>query len=97
MKRPGFVYLMASRPNGTIYLGVTSHLAQRAYQHRNGLIDGFTKKYGCQLLVWYEQFDDIQDARVREYQMKSWKRAWKLRVIEEKNPAWRDLFNDLNS
>lgn len=95
--KAGYVYLMANKRNGTIYLGVTSDLVKRAYQHREALVEGFTKKYGCQLLVWYEQFDDIQDARVREYQMKSWKRAWKLRVIEEKNPTWRDLFNDLNS
>ena len=81
--KAGYVYLMANKRNGTIYLGVTSDLVKRAYQHREALVEGFTKKYGCQLLVWYEQFDDIQDARVREYQMKSWKRAWKLRVIEE--------------
>lgn len=86
---------MASRPNGTIYLGVTSNLMQRAYQHRSGLIEGFSKKHGCKLLVWFEQYDDIQDARVREYQMKSWKRVWKLRLIEERNPQWRDLFDEL--
>jgi putative endonuclease len=93
--QPGYVYLMASQPNGTIYLGVTSNIAQRAYQHRRGLIEGFSKKHGCTLLVWYEQHDDIQDARVRECQMKSWKRAWKLRLVEERNPQWRDLFDEL--
>ena len=93
--QPGYVYLMASQPNGTIYLGVTSNLAQRAYQHRRGQVEGFSKKHGCTLLVWYERHDDIQDARVREYQMKSWKRAWKLRLIEERNPQWRDLFDEL--
>ena len=93
--QPGYVYLMASQPNGTIYLGVTSNIAQRAYQHREGMVEGFSKKYGCTLLVWYEQHDDIQDARVREYQMKSWKRAWKLRLIEGRNPQWRDLFDEL--
>jgi putative endonuclease len=93
--QPGYVYLMASQPNGTIYLGVTSNIAQRAYQHRRGLIEGFSKKHGCTLLVWYEQHDDIQDARVRECQMKSWKRAWKLRLVEEPNPEWRDLFDEL--
>ncbi len=87
--------MMASQPNGTIYLGVTSNLAQRAYQHRRGQVEGFSKKHGCTLLVWYEQHDDIQDARVREYQMKSWKRAWKLCLIEERNPQWRDLFDEL--
>ena len=95
MTRPGYVYLMASQPNGTTYLGVTNDIVKRAYQHRHGLVGGFTKKHGCRLLVWFEQYDDIQDARVRERQMKSWKRAWKLRLIEEKNPAWRDLFDDL--
>lgn len=93
--QPGYVYLMASQPNGTIYLGVTSNIAQRAYQHREGMVEGFSKKHGCTLLVWYEQHDDIQGARVREYQMKSWKRAWKLRLIEKANPAWRDLFDEL--
>jgi putative endonuclease len=93
--QPGYVYLMASQPNGTIYLGVTNDIPKRAYQHRNGLIDGFTKKHGCTLLVWYERFECIQDARNREHQMKSWKRAWKLRIIEERNPQWRDLFDDL--
>ena len=92
---PGYVYLMASQPNGTIYLGVTSNLIQRAYQHRSGLIEGFSKKYGCTRLVWYEQHDDIQDARIQEYRMKGWKRAWKLRIIEERNPQWRDLFDEL--
>ncbi|NBR31965.1 MAG: GIY-YIG nuclease family protein [Sphingomonadaceae bacterium] len=96
MTRSGYVYLMASQPNGTIYLGVTSDIARRAYQHRFGLVEGFTKKHGCTRLVWFEQFDDIQDARTRERQMKSWKRAWKLRLIEEANPAWRDLFDDLS-
>jgi putative endonuclease len=93
--RPGYVYLMASRRNGTLYLGVTSNLVQRAYQHRNGLIEGFSKRYGCRTLVWYEAHDDIQDARARELQMKRWKRAWKLQAIEGMNPGWRDLFEDI--
>ena len=70
MSKPGYVYIMASARNGTIYIGVTSDLPGRAYQHRNGLIAGFTRKYGCKLLVWYEAHDDIQDARLRELQMK---------------------------
>jgi putative endonuclease len=86
---------MASRRNGTLYLGVTSNLPGRAYQHRNGLLDGFSKRYGCRTLVWFAAFDDIQDARARELQMKKWKRAWKLRVIEEMNPEWRDLFEEI--
>lgn len=95
MEKSGYVYIMASRRNGTIYLGVTSDLPGRAYQHRNGLIDGFTRKYGCKMLVWFEAHDDIQDARLRELQMKKWKRQWKLREIETMNPDWEDLFESL--
>lgn len=86
---------MASKLNGTLYLGVTSELVQRVHQHRNGLIDGFSKQYGCNLLVWYEVHDDLQDARQRELQMKKWKRAWKVRLIRESNPDWRDLWLDI--
>ncbi len=93
--KQGFVYIMASRRNGTLYIGVTSDLAPRVYEHREGLIDGFTKKYGCTLLVWFEAFDDLEAARHRELQMKEWKRAWKLRVIEEMNPEWEDLYAGL--
>jgi len=93
--KPGFVYLMANKRNGTIYLGVTSNQPQRAYQHRNGLIDGFSKDNDCKLLVWFEVHDDIQDARRRELQMKKWKRAWKLRLIEQENPQWKDIFESL--
>ena len=89
----GFVYLMASKPNGTLYLGVTSDLIARCYQHRNGQVEGFSKRYGCRLLVWYEAYDDLQEARLRELQMKKWKRAWKVRLIREQNPEWRDLWS----
>lgn len=95
MSKPGYVYIMASQRNGTIYIGVTSDLPGRVYQHRNGLIDGFTRTYGCKLLVWYEAHDDIDDARLRELQMKKWKRQWKLREIETMNPGWDDLFESL--
>jgi putative endonuclease len=77
MKR-GFVYIVASRLNGTLYLGVTSELIQRVFQHRNGLVEGFTRKHGCKILVWYECHDDLQQARLRELQIKKWKRDWKL-------------------
>ena len=83
---------MASRRNGTLYLGVTSDLAGRAYQHRNALVEGFTKRHGCTMLVWFESYDDLQEARLRELQMKKWKRAWKIELIERENPQWRDLF-----
>jgi len=91
----GFVYIMASDRNGTLYIGVTSTLMKRAYEHRNGLVAGFTRKYRCKLLVWYEVHDDIQQARHRELQMKKWKRLWKLSTIEAMNPDWRDLFPTL--
>jgi putative endonuclease len=91
----GYVYMMASRRNGTIYLGVTSDLAARSYQHRNGLIIGFTKAHHCKLLVWYEVHDDLDNARLRELQMKKWNRQWKLSEIERMNPGWNDLFESL--
>ena len=86
---------MASGRNGTLYLGVTSDLVQRCHQHREGLIDGFSKKYGCRQLVWYEVHDDLQEARARELQMKKWKRAWKVRLIQEANPEWIDLWSSI--
>ncbi len=92
MTKGGFVYIMASQRNGTIYIGVTSDLPKRVWEHREGVIEGFTKKYGCKILVWYEAHDDIEDAIRREKRMKEWKRAWKLREIEEMNPDWNDLF-----
>ena len=87
--RPGYVYILTNKPYGVLYLGVT---AERVDQHRSGAVPGFTKKYNCHLLVWFERFDDIQDARVVERQMKAWKREWKVDRIEELNPEWRDLF-----
>ena len=95
MDKYGYVYIMASRRNGTLYIGVTSDLPGRVYAHRNGLIGGFTKKYGCNLLVWYQAFDDMDSARHRELQVKEWRRAWKLRVIEEMNPEWHCLYASL--
>jgi putative endonuclease len=95
MDKAGFVYIMASQRNGTLYIGVTSNLVQRVYQHRNGLIDGFTKKYGCKFLVWFQAFDNLDEARRRELQMKEWRRAWKLREIEAVNPEWKDLYPSL--
>jgi len=91
----GFVYIMASGRNGTIYIGSTSDLVQRAWQHRNGLVKGFTRDHGCTLLVWYEVHDDLQEARLRELQLKKWKRQWKLSMIEAMNPEWEDLYPTL--
>ena len=93
--KAGFVYIMANRKNGTIYLGVTSDLAKRAWEHRSGVVSGFTKKHGCKLLVWFEAHDDLQDARQRELRMKEWKRAWKIKLIEDQNLDWQDLYPSL--
>ena len=95
MEKAGYVYIMASAKNGTIYIGVTSDLVKRVWEHREGAVGGFTKKYGCKLLVWFEAFDDIQQARQRELQMKEWKRAWKIKRIEERNFDWNDLYPTL--
>ena len=88
------VYIMASKRNGTLYIGVTSDLLTRARDHREGRVPGFTQKYGCKLLVWHEQHHDLNLAIKRETQMKGWKRAWKLTLIEKDNPTWRDLYED---
>jgi putative endonuclease len=86
---------MTNRPNGILYVGVTSDLAQRAWQHRDGLVDGFTKRYGLKRLVHVERYDDIRAAIQREKNLKHWSRAWKVRLILEQNPEWRDLYDDL--
>jgi putative endonuclease len=95
LMKAGYVYIMTNRRNGTLYIGVTSDLVKRVWEHRNGVVAGFTRKYGCKLLVWYAAFDDIQQARLRELQMKKWKRLWKLSEIEQMNPEWRDLYPTL--
>ena len=89
------VYMMASGRHGTLYIGVTSDLARRAYEHREGLVPGFTKEYGCKRLVWYEAFDLMTDAIQREKTVKHWVRAWKVNVIERENPDWDDLYASL--
>lgn len=93
--KDGCVYIMASGRNGTLYIGVTSDLVKRAWEHREGLVPGFTQRYGCKLLVWYEHHEDLQEARLRELQMKKWKRLWKLSTTELMNPEWRDLYPTL--
>jgi putative endonuclease len=94
MKQPMF-YIMASQKNGTLYTGVTSNLIKRVYEHRNNLIDGFTKKYGCKLLVFYEAYADMDSAIGREKQIKAGSRQVKLKLIESINPDWRDLYNEI--
>ena len=94
MKRPA-VYIMANKRNGTLYTGVTSNLGQRVWQHREGVADGFTKRYGCKLLVWYEMHDTMESAILREKQIKAGSRAKKLAQIEALNPDWLDLFEQI--
>ena len=94
MKQPA-VYIMASQRNGTIYVGVTSNLAQRVWQHREGVADGFTQRYGCKSLVWFEAAETMETAILREKQLKGGSRARKIRLIEELNPYWHDLFEQI--
>lgn len=94
MKKPA-VYILASMRNGTLYIGVTSDLIQRVWQHKNNLIEGFTKKYAVHNLVYFELYDNMIDAISREKQLKKWQRKWKLRLIEATNPEWKDLYMDL--
>ena len=89
------VYILTSRRNGTLYTGVTRYLAQRVWQHREGQVDGFTKRYGVKRLVYVEFHETMPAAIKREKQIKEWKRAWKLELIESVNPQWRDLYEDL--
>jgi putative endonuclease len=95
--RGGWVYIITNRPNGTLYIGVTSDLPRRIWEHREGLYPGFSKKYGLKLLVWSQRFDDIAEAIAQEKRMKNWLRAWKVKVILQTNPEWRDLYEELNS
>ena len=89
------VYLLASRRNGTLYVGVTSNLVQRVWQHREGLAEGFTRRYGVKQLVWFELHDDMASAIRREKAIKEWRRAWKIELIEKINPGWRDLYEEI--
>jgi putative endonuclease len=90
-----FVYIMASKPYGTLYIGVTGNLAGRAYEYREDLMKGFTSKYGVHMLVWFEEHGDVNDAIVREKRLKKWQRAWKTELIEKMNPEWKDLFPEI--
>jgi len=91
MSKQPCVYILASRRNGTLYVGVTSNLAQRVWQHNNDVMDGFTKKYGVHMLVWFEAHATMESAITREKRIKEWKRRWKLELIERLNPNWLDL------
>ena len=91
----GWVYVMTNRANGTLYVGVTSDLVRRVWEHREGVAEGFTKRYGLKRLVYFEHHDDIQAAIQREKTVKHWSRAWKIGVIVAANPEWRDLFDEI--
>ena len=94
MPKPA-VYILSSKPNGTLYIGVTSDLVKRVWQHKNDLIDGFTKEHAVHDLVYFELHENMVSAITREKQMKAWQRQWKINLIEESNPGWRDLYSDL--
>ncbi len=92
MEKGGWVYIVTNRPRGTLYTGVTSDLPRRAYQHRTGAAEGFTKRYRLRLLVWFERHEDIGEAITREKTLKRWHRTWKFELIEALNPDWDDLY-----
>ena len=95
MDKYSYVYILASQRNGTLYIGVTSDLVKRVYEHKNDLIKGFTKRYKVHTLVYFESLDDIENAIAREKQLKAWQRKWKLELIEKKNPTWKDLYSEI--
>ena len=90
-----FVYIMASKKNGTLYIGVTSNIVKRVYEHKQGFVDSFTKKYGVKTLVYYEITDDIKSAIYREKRLKTWQRQWKIELINKFNPEWIDLYESI--
>ncbi len=90
-----YVYMIASKRNGTLYTGITSDLVKRVYEHKEGVVEGFTKRYGIKMLVWYETTEDVQSAIKREKNIQAWKRQWKLELIEKMNPEWKDLWEEI--
>ena len=88
-----YVYILASKKNGTLYIGVTNNLSKRVYEHKNNFVEGFTKKYNVHTLVYYEAVENVMSAITREKQMKKWRRQWKIELIEKKNPDWEDLYD----
>ena len=95
MNKQPAVYILASKRNGTLYVGVTSNLVKRIWEHKNNNVEGFTKRYGVHQLVWYEIHENMESAIVREKRLKEWKRKWKLELIENNNPYWHDLYNTI--
>jgi putative endonuclease len=94
IKQPA-VYILASKRNGTLYIGVTSELVKRVWEHKNNMVEGFTERYNVHRLVWYELHDSMESAITREKRLKNWKRKWKLELIEKSNPSWQDLYNTI--
>ncbi|HWP92907.1 MAG TPA: GIY-YIG nuclease family protein [Thermodesulfobacteriota bacterium] len=90
-----YVYIMSNKKNGTLYIGVTNDLSRRVYEHKNDMIEGFTKKYGLHTLVYFEQMEDVHSAIQREKRLKKWNRRWKIELIEKLNPEWMDLYEEL--
>ncbi|MES3024444.1 MAG: GIY-YIG nuclease family protein [Pseudomonadota bacterium] len=97
MEKPSYVYMLASAPYGTLYVGVTTDIVRRTWQHREDFVEGFTKTYGVHILVWYEIHGDLMTAVAREKQIKKWNREWKIRLIQEHNPLWLDLYNEFTA
>lgn len=95
MNQQSYVYIMGNSPRGVLYIGVTSNLVQRVYQHKNKTFQGFTEKYNCNKLYFYEVYEDISEAILREKRLKKWKRDWKFRIIEEVNFKWKDLYEEI--
>ena len=95
MARNYYIYILASKKNGTLYIGITNDLTRRVYEHKTDAVEGFTKRYAVHTLVYYEQTSDPVAAITREKQLKKWRRIWKVALIEEKNPGWRDLYQEL--
>lgn len=97
MGQYSYVYVLASQRNGSLYIGVTTDLLKRVWEHKNKFVEGFTKQYHVDQLVWYEQHESIEAAIIREKQIKKWNRAWKIRAIEATNPYWNDLYLNLTA
>ena len=95
MTKTAYVYMLANKRGGILYIGVTSDIVRRVWEHKNGLIEGFTKRYGLKMLVWMEVHDSIESAIRREKSLKDWHRRWKIELIERENPAWRDLYSEI--
>ena len=93
--KKGFVYIMSNKQDGVLYIGVTSDIVKRVYEHKNGFVDGFTKQYHLKNLVYYEIYDDIEEAIKREKQLKNWHREWKIELVNKQNPHWKDLYESI--